>query len=364
MGIAFVLVAVILTYIIPEQETNFEEFALGPGTSSYFAHNDGYPVHLDNLYPDLVDSLMEGWHRRGEKDVILLLGNSQMHSVNQLASGQNNMCEILFDSLNGTKREVLAQSVPNANLQEMLYMFLFWKQRLPITELVVSVFFDDMREDGIRFSYMHEENKRVLLDETSDAAKEWNAEIGRDEAKSAGNNDNAALTHTVQERVEEKLDLLLAQSSTSWKNRPEMRGRLFTNLFYLRNRIFHIQPQSIRKLIPVLYEKNFSALQLLLESTDREHIPVLLYIPPIRSDVPMPYDTEQYAQFKERLLTLAQQYDHVTVKNFESIVAGEYWGVKESTTMGSGMEIDFMHFTYGGHKALAEALLKELTSTQ
>ncbi len=352
---AFVLSGAFLYLFAPEVEQDFEEFALGEGTSSCFARHDGYPIHTDNLEQQVVDSMITGWQQRGRKEVIFLFGNSQMHGINQYREGHVSYNHILFDSLQ-TQYDVLAQSVPNANMQEILYMFQFWNQKVKISSVVVPVFFDDMREDGIRFAFSAERNKSVWLTQASQPALSWNASLLESQNASSEGGDNAALANTVQERVEMKIDSVISQHSATWRNRPTMRGQIFTTMFFLRNRVFGINPQSVRRIIPAFYEKYFAALELLAGRTQEEGIALFLYIPPIRSDVSIPYDSGQYAEFKNRLEDLAARYPHISLNNFETVVEGKDWGMKESTTMGKELEYDFMHFSYEGHKALAESI--------
>ena len=60
-------------------------------------------------------------------------------------------------------------------------------------------------------------------------------------------------------------------------------------------------------------------------------------------------------QFKKEVKALAMS-EHVTFSNFESIIPGEYWGLKQSTKLGGQPEYDFMHFSSVGHSLLAKAL--------
>lgn len=358
--IAFVLSAVALRYLFPAGEQDFAEFGLGEGTASYFASDDGYPIHIDSLHPEVVDSVLEGWKLRNKKDVLFLFGNSQMHGINQFREGEKSYNHILFDSLHA-EIDVLAQSIPNANLQEFLYMFRFWNSRLKVRKVIAPVFFDDMREDGIRFAYAADNNRSVLIDEPSVAAEEWNATVRNHESEANTNPDNAALANTVQERVEQHLDQSLSQISSTWSRRPLLRGYLFTELYYLRNWVFGINPQSVRKVLPVQYSRNLNALELLAAATRESDVELVLYVPPIRSDISAPYDQNEYLKFKQDVEDVAAKYPHITLANFEGIVDGQFWGMKQSTTLGDDkLEYDFMHFNYQGHKILANALYSML----
>lgn len=341
--------------MLPGEVQNFEEFALGEGTSSYFARYQGYPIHLDNLEDPVIDSLVEGWRLRGEKPVVLILGNSQMHGINQYVHGQVSYNMILFDSLQN-KVDLIAQSVPNANMQEFLYAYLFWKKQLPIRKVILPVFFDDLREDGIRFAYASVHNQAVLLDDSSAHASSWNAMVHHAYASASSMSEQSALVNTTQEEVELALTKQLEARSEVWRRRPELRGMLFTGLHNLRNHVFGINPQSVRRMIPVVYEKNLMVLDLLAQVTEYDGVDMYIYIPPIRSDVATPYDPAEYTQFKDRIVNWAREHQHVAFADFDTRIGGEYWGFKKSTALKEDLEYDFMHFSYKGHQLLAESL--------
>ena len=86
---------------------------------------------------------------------------------------------------------------------------------------------------------------------------------------------------------------------------------------------------------------------------------MLLYIVPLRDDVKVPYDLDQYGEFKSEIQLIAKK-SGVRFANFESLVPAEFWGTKSATTFGSIPELDFMHFQAGGHQLLADAIYEEL----
>ncbi len=173
-----------------------------------------------------------------------------------------------------------------------------------------------------------------------------------------------ALDQTVQEQVELRLNSIAEEYSESWAKRPELRGQLFTFLYRLRNTVLNIDPQTVRKMRPVIYKKNITALELLIDQAALDNVSVMLYIPPIRSDMKPPYVPGEYKMFKEKMLELSQQHEHVSLASFETIVPGQEWGMKESTKLGGkGLEYDFMHFTGEGHSILGEAIASEIEST-
>lgn len=81
--------------------------------------------------------------------MLLILGNSQTHSINQLKSDDVNFVELIAKRID-KNQDVLCASFPNANLQELLLAYQYLKTKVPIKQLIVPVFMDDFREDGVR----------------------------------------------------------------------------------------------------------------------------------------------------------------------------------------------------------------------
>ena len=182
---------------------------------------------------------------------------------------------------------------------------------------------------------------------------------------SQGNPDMAALRETYQEKTELYLNGQLDTISEAWTNRQNVRGKFFNWLYRLRNSFFGIKANTVRKMIRSRYNMNMDALESLVSSALANKTKVLLYIPPIRSDVTLPYDSSEYAEFKSSIASLARDHaDSVLFRNYESIVPGIYWGFKEATDLSGDREVDFMHFQFEGHRILADSLHSVLTKIQ
>src|SRR5207302_3736251 len=104
------------------------------------------------------------------------------------------------------------------------------------------------------------------------------------------------------------------------------------------------------------FAKNWAALEAILSLAEQHGVSVLVYVPPLRRDVPIPYDEGQYAVFKERLFHELRARPNVRVSDLERVVDDSLWGTKAATTLGEEQEYDFMHFQGEGHEALARAL--------
>jgi hypothetical protein len=352
-------------------DRKFEELALGTETTPYQALDKQKKlIHVLHVNGEEDEELFKAWQKRGKKSVILFFGNSQTHSINQMMHGEVNYIEMLFnDNPDSLRKDILCVSLPNAGMQEFYLAYHYWKGRLPIDRVVVPVFMDDMREDGIRdvfFSKLIRE-KYQLTDTLNDLSRRINSSLksywstnpnSKIEVK---NDDVAALRETYQEKSEAFLNDLLEKNSLAWLNRQNVRGEFFNWLYRLRNTVFAIKANTVRKMIPYRYDLNMQALHLLVLDCVKDGKKMHVYIPPIRSDVPLPYESEQYKRFKEEIknFSLISQ-DLIHYKNFESIIPGELWGYKTATNLSGDKEVDFMHFKFKGHQILADSLQMEL----
>jgi hypothetical protein len=348
-------------------ERKFEDLALGTETVTYNAVDETRgPIHIQKTDLEQSGELLKAWKKRGEKPVVLFLGNSQTHSINQQKEDEVNFIELLYKSRVDSKDDILCISLPNSGLQEFYLVYEYWKKLLPIKAVVIPVFMDDLREDGVRDFYFEEliQSKFQLRDTINQVPKKINSELRsywqtRKQTTASADNKSESVV-TFQERSESYLNQKLEKSKT-WINRPNVRGEFFNWLYRFRNTVFRIKASTIRKMIPQRYQSNMQALKLLVDDCVKEDKKVILYIPPIRSDVTLPYDKNQYEHFKEEIRELADKAKpHVSFKNFEAIIPGELWGYKAATSLDSEKEMDYMHFQFKGHQILADSLQRTL----
>jgi len=343
---------------LEKQEIKLDEFALGKGTSTKFSEIGGFQIHCQDL-TDL-EKCEQGYFQSNMKNVILWLGNSQIHSINQMQLDDETAAPILHRHFKNLNYYFLTFSQPNANLQEHYLLFEYLLDSFPIKILVLPVVFDDMRETGIRPSLEMAFSNAKLTErlKKTKIGKELLANFG--EKDSAGN-DMTAIADTLQESMEKQLNDKLAEHSVIWAKRSEIRGRIFLFLYKLRNFVFNINPSTIRKIIQGRYLKNIDAFKAIIDVAISNNIKVLVYIVPLRYDVPIPYKIDQYQMFKQDIKLLSEK-DGVRFINLEKIISNKLWGTKESTTLGGGLEYDYMHFKGEGHRMLAKSLIKELST--
>lgn len=353
--IAGAILSVVVFTLLPESDENqFEDLALGKETTSIYSSIDGYPIHCK--HPEDGAKCIEGVKARGADSLVLWLGNSQVHAVNQLKSGEENAPPVLFRKLQKHGIDLVVFSQPNANLQEHYVLFEYLQQHININLLILPLVFDDMRETGLRADIRKALDDHLLgIVRQSDVGVQITSESGN----TAGNDDFAGLANTVQDKSERRLNDWLSNNIEIWRERPALRGKFLTSLYRLRNFVFGITPNTKRKVIKGRYDLNRRALEQLLKSARSRGIKVIAYIAPLRNDVEIPYDLTEYEAYKEDMSNLVLSAGHV-IFNYEDLVPGEYWGKKEATSVGGGAELDFMHFQAAGHRLLADALYSDI----
>ena len=367
--LAEIIVGVILSYwIIASRfsgETKFEDLALGSETVSYQGLDEnGKLIHIVKIEAAEEGEFLTNWDNRGKKDVTLFFGNSQMHSINQMQAGEVNFLELLHKRNKIESAEILGNSFPNAGLQEFYLAYSYWKNILPLKAVVIPLFMDDMREDGIRNVFfsdlistryqLKDSNDYLIRQINKDMKGYWSSNANNKTAEA--NADMAALRESFQEKTEIYLNDKLDRNSKAWVNRQNVRGEVFNWIYKLRNTVFGINANTVRRMIPQRFETNMHALDLIIQDCVKSHRKVMLYIPPIRSDVKLPYDTTDYNNFKARIEAFAsEERVGVTFKNYEGIIPANLWGYKAATNLSSEKEIDFMHFQYKGHQILADS---------
>jgi hypothetical protein len=307
----------------------------------------------------LATDLRNGSHLLSTTDpsrpTLLWLGNSQLTAVNNRQPDQFPAPLLLHRELVQRGTDLVAIAPPNGNLQEHLVLFHAVVTRRKINTLLLPVCFDDLREDGVR--------PDIALAQKDDAVREALAaspagqRIMNEAAPAEPMPDQPRPTSEV---TEEFLNRWLASVLPQWAARGRARSLIAVRIYQMRNTLFGIKPQTVRPILASRYERNMAALEALLESADRKGIQVLVYLPPLRTDVSFPYDPAQYAKFKEELRRVTGRRGRFT--DYDGLVPGAEWETKAGTTLGVQEELDFMHFAYPGHVRFKGQLLQDLTS--
>jgi len=356
--LGFVTAIVLLYLFLPgDNRVQFEDLALGEETHSIYVSVNNRKIHCNDMInsKECVDSY---YGLGSEQPVILWLGNSQVHAINQPKINAETAATKLHRKLQLEGKYFLTYSQPNANLQEHLILFSDLITKVPITTLVLPIVFDDLREDGIRNSLLpvFDNPEAVQLIKQSDIGVEiYEGLVTEKHTK----NELAGLDDSVQEKVELVLNERLKDSWVIWDERSSFRGQFLNFLYVSRNWIFGINPSSTRKMIPGRYSRNMEAFLEILEMAKKNEITVFVYVVPLRNDAKIPYQPKSYSQFKLKIEGETIQKGFY-FSNFENVVPNNFWGYKGSTSLNDDPEIDFMHFQEKGHELLANAIYEKL----
>ena len=294
------------------------------------------------------------------RKVALWLGNSQLHSINDQKPGDHLAPYWLRKASQCPNEFVpLGISLPNSDLQEYLVLAHYVTARLPISQLIICLTFDKLREDSLRNEFADlisdEDRKQMRTDALARsiverAEAEWHT-------SSSGSGGGGPLEGFVQKHVEDGLNAVLSRESRMWAQRANLQNALLFDLYFARNDLLGIQPNTVRKMIPLRYQRNMAALRSLLDNMRAARIPVLAYIAPVRQIPAPPYDPVEYEAWKRVVAGLAQETG-IRLMNLEKLVPDDQWGSYH------GDDVDFMHFRGKGHQLLAEAINAELVSAE
>ncbi len=357
-NIILLLTSILSAYFILFYSTTFitekidpNEFALGENNQEVFALYNNNPIHCMDMTD--IDMCLESLTFYNKSKNILWLGNSQLHVINEKENDEKSASLMLFEKLFDKDIFLLTLSQPNANLQEHFILYEYLSKKIDIDILILPIVFDDLRETNIR------ENLRQILDIKKINTSIKKSKIGHkiiSKINNDSNNLDNLLINTPQKKTEEFLEEKFSNYSGVWKNRDFLRVKLWQFLYNLRNKIFGINPQSIRSIIPQRYSDNILALKTILKKSKDQNIKVLLYIPPLRSDVDIPYDKFEYKKFKNDIFKISES-KNIKFFNFDNTIPGKFWGFKRNKDK---KELDFMHFKVEGHEILYNNIYLEL----
>ena len=108
----------------------------------------------------------------------------------------------------------------------------------------------------------------------------------------------------------------------------------------------------MRKTIPSFYQDNIKSLKEIINISKENNINLYFYIAPIRQDIKLPYDMNEYNNFLNFSKNISDNYN-INYKNFEKIIPNNLWGTKPGTSIERKKEVDFMHFQGPAHKILS-----------
>ena len=354
--IGFFFGIILLNLFLPKNKNSFNDLAYEEYTTRAMGYANGERVHCNDL--DDIYLCVESYKKNGnDNPVILWFGNSQLHSINSYTHGDETASSLLHMALRKKGFYLITFSQPNANLQEHYLLFSYLLNQFPVKNLILSTVYDDMREDEIRTSINKTLEDAYVLNEVDKTTIGKNLIINY-KKKNLINNDTIAREETNHDYWENLINKKLEKIWPLWAERDSLRSHLFHNLYLLRNTILGIDATTIRKKILGPYIKNMTAYKEILNLAEKKKIGILVYIQPIRNDMKIPYDLNEYNLFKKEIATISE-ISGAYFSNLENIVPNEFWGQTASINLKNYKDLDFMHFQAEGHQLLSKNILYE-----
>ena len=308
-----------------EDNQKFDQLALGEEVVKVTNYINDKPI-LCGSFAQL-DKCLSYLKDKSFNKKILWIGNSQLNSVNQgnlntTKTASLRVSKYFYDRNVG----VITFAAPNISFQEYSAIIEYLKKKIDFDIIILSLVFDDTREDGVRKSLLIKKEK------------------------------NKNIQKTLQEISESKIILYL-DKHIKWNDiRSAAQGKIYTFLYKSRNFIFSIDPTSVRKSIKPIFDKNILSLEKILKESKKENIKTILYVAPLRNDIKIPYSEIEYSYFKGHIKNLSTKFSS-NFYNLENIVPAFLWGEKAGTKIGVDTEVDFMHFKEQGHKILSKNII-------
>jgi hypothetical protein len=355
------IVGVALVWFYNGRRVNGEQLALGKAVQIKPGVWNGTRINVHTLQPDRTDDPHEPSqyikyfppHVGDEHRLWLWLGNSQLHSINQLRENDE-IAPVHASRALGFP--VFGLSLPNACVREH-YLITAWAlQRSHPQWVLLAVVFDKMRDYDIRsgFAPLLDQKTRDELS-SNEVGRTILAEVDAQEKQNTADiqgTSRGGLAFSPQEYTEKALNTELSAVSQPWRDRDQMYAAVVEDLYSVRNFVFRIKSNTKRPIIASRLEANMNAMVELLELCKRHNVKVLVYVAPTRWDVEPPYFLDKYEAWKPEVERLAQEHG-AYYADLDKIVPDRYWGTV-------GGDIDFMHFQGPGHEILAQRILEEV----
>jgi len=341
-------------YAVNLKDYQVGDLGLGVATSAHKDDFEGMQINqigggLEEVIPaiETSDKAPLGWS--------LLMGNSQLHSINYYEDGDH----LAIFHLNSLLRSgdvgmrMVQLSSPNINFQELLLYYLTLKDHgLKPDWIIIGCTYRAFQLTSLREDFQKQLDSLDLNEfELNDAVKTYYTDQHK---VISANRNHPTETGTLQEKIENGITSQLEKHWEAYRYRGNVRSKLkvlpgmaFRSLFEKHS--FYQGSQTTENL-------NMLFLEQLIDLCEKDGIKVLLYQPPHpQSSEPFQYNRRSYNACFRKLARIAEEKEHVFFESFETVVPLKLWGMNNSG------RLDIFHFKEEGHRILAENIFQFLT---
>lgn len=287
-----------------------------------------------------------------QKPLAIVAGMSQMYAINDAQPGDQIIVEHLDELLFPEGLRAFGLAAPNMHNEEALLLLLATLDN-PKTKpafFIYGVCFDKFRNIDLRPSFQrYLAQTPALAGRWKEAAIRHRNQFPRAADKMLSTLTSASATPSKKNATfEERLRDQAGRYIPIVAARKTLNAIVNMQVFMLRNRVFHITPNSKRPILGNRYEINQEFLGLLACLAKEEGVQPIFYIIPLNPQADHPYIPEQYEKFKSWVDVLCEN-SHIPFANFEGVVPPQYWGEVMDGP-------DFKHFRGKGHELTARAI--------
>jgi len=304
--------------------------------------------HCTNVFED--DQCLK-LLRQDKKKKILWIGNSQLDMINDQNENEITAGELLYLNLKNKNINFVTFSHPNISLKESYLLINYILSYTDVDLVILGICFDDFRENEIRSSFVKYIKDFKSLDNLQ------KSELGANISKEAlsyekqNNNFTSRIDNYIIDNFLSKINYQLFINNMQ---------SLFRIYFYqIRNFIFNIKPETIRKTSENQYQDNIKYYFEIVNILEKKKIKLFNYIVPIRDDYSIPYQLDKYDIFKKTIKDYSIKHN-IYYENFEKSILNQNYGNKKSTSIDRELEIDFMHYNFKGHIQMKNLLLNKI----
>ena len=286
-----------------------------------------------------------------EKKKILWIGNSQLDMINNQKENEITAGELLYLDLKKKNINFVTFSHPNISLKETYLLINYILSYSEVDLVIIGICFDDFRENEIRGSFIKYIKDFRSLDNLQKS--ELGANISKEilSYEKQNNNSTSRMDNYLIDNFLSKFNYQIFTNNMQ---------RHFSIYFYqIRNFIFNIKPETIRKTSETQYQDNIKYYFEIVNILEKKKIKLFNYIVPIRDDYPIPYQLDKYYIFKKSIKDYSIKHN-IYYENFENNILNQNYGNKKTTRIDSELEIDFMHYNFKGHIQMKDLLLSKV----
>ena len=336
-----------------------EEFGVGLNTVVKKAFLDSLNINSTWVYD--LEKLVSGARKMysKQKKIVLILGASQLHAINNPETNSELMIEKLNKLDSDSSRIYIQASIPNANYHELYWIREFFrKAEIPIYCTCLSICYDDLRERPIKPEFLKFIKKKFPKIEPSNYVKNEILRENLEEEDSIKKPPSYLIEKFIVSKIEKLSPSYKGRVKIIAKNNIDFTKNLSESIVFLSGMKLRASLEGERK-IPKINSIdsiwNLNAINAFFDDAVINNEKLFVYYQPLRPhDLIFPYNSNSFFGMKNFLSSCCSGNKNLDFVDLTNIIPQKYWG---KTNLGYP---DIFHFQETGHQILADSLFHNL----